>query len=72
MLPLVADDPSSTGVLSLLKTPFAMSQLNLARCSYSLPTTCSRSFSRFFLRFGKAFGVELRSKPRFSLFAISS
>jgi hypothetical protein len=44
-----------------------LSQLNLGADGHSLQPTCSRSFSRCFLPYGEAFGVEpfsmLRSLP---------
>jgi hypothetical protein len=54
----------SVSMLSLPKTPFSLGQLNLDEYRYTLHTTCSPSFSRCFLRFGKAFGPGRRSKQR--------
>lgn len=59
-------------ILSLLKTPFLLSQLNLDGRRYSLQATCSRSLSLCFSRYDKVSGLEPRSTLRSSPFAISS
>jgi len=58
-------------VVSIPKNPFLLSQLNLLDCLGRFRVLCPRSFSRCFLRFGKAFEVGLRSKPRSSPSAIN-
>src|ERR1017187_2211879 len=50
--------------VSLPKTPFSLSQLNLNGDSCSLQATCSRSFSCCFLRFGKDSELGPSSKQR--------
>jgi len=58
--------------LSILKTSFALSQLNLHGRSDILQTLCLRSFSRCAVQFGKDFALGLRFKPRSLPFGISS
>jgi TolB-like protein/DNA-binding winged helix-turn-helix (wHTH) protein len=58
--------------LSLLKSRFSLNRLKLDGYRYSLPRTCSRSFSRYSIRFGMAFGIEPHSRQRFLPFGISS
>ena len=58
--------------LSILKTSFAMSQLNLHGRNDSLQTLCLRSFSRCSVQFGKGFELGPRFKPRSLPFGISS
>ena len=62
----------ATVALSLLKTRFSLSRLNLNGSRDSLLTPCSRSFARSFLRFGKDFGPAQRCTLRFLPCDISS
>ena len=64
-MPLVGD-------LSMPKTSFAVSQLNLHGRSDILQTLCLRSFSCCSVQFGKDFELGLRFKPRSLPFGISS
>ena len=64
--------PSDFSRLSILKTSFALSQLNLHGRNDSLQTLCLRSFSRCSVQFGKDFELGLRFKPRSLPFGISS
>jgi len=59
-------------MLSILKTSFALSELNLLGRNVSLQTLCLRSFSRCSVHFGKDFELALRFKPRSLPFDISS
>src|SRR5215469_14541580 len=54
----------STQTCSILKTSFALSQLNLHGRNDSLQTLCLRSFSRCSLQFAKDFDLALRFKRR--------
>src|SRR6516164_2541539 len=58
--------------LSIPKTSFPLSQLNLHGRNDSLQTLCLRSFSRCSVQFGKDFELGLRFKPRSLPFGISS
>ena len=58
--------------LCLPKIQFSLSRLNLNDGSYSLRMSCSRSSPRCSTRFGKVSGIELCSKQRSWLSAISS
>ena len=58
--------------MSLPKTAFALSQLNLHGRNDSLQMLCLRSFSRCSVQFGKDFELALRFKRRSLPFGISS
>jgi len=58
--------------VSLLKTRFSLSQLNLNDGNDSLQMPCSRSSSRCSTRFGRVSGIEACSMQRSWLSGISS
>ena len=71
LAPGVPNSPMISVGLSVPKTPYLLSQLNLLDRLGRFRVSCPRSFSCCFLRFGKASEVGLRSKLRSSPSAIN-